>query len=113
MGHFSSISAKHLIKQITKYLWINFHYTISALDLRWFDSYLDGRHQAILSETGLTEFITIQYGLPQRSILGPTFFLIFIDDLALNFDFCLSDIYADDGTVHIHDKTLKPLKSSY
>ena len=43
--------------------------------LRWFDSYLEGRHQAVLSETGLTEFAKMRYGVPQGSILGPALFL--------------------------------------
>ena len=43
-----------------------YHFRPSAL--RWFDSYLDGRHQAILSETGLTELANIWYGVPQGSI---------------------------------------------
>ena len=43
-----------------------YHFSPSAL--RWFDSYLDGRHQAILNETGLTEFANIRYGVPQGSI---------------------------------------------
>ena len=66
-----------------------------------------------MSETCLTESASIRYGVPQGSILGPALFLIFIKDLPLNFNFCLSDFYTDDGNVHTHDKTLKPLKSSY
>ena len=40
------------------------------------------------------------------SILGPILFLIFINDLPLHFEFCLSNFYADDATVHTNDKTV-------
>ena len=36
----------------------------------------------------------------------PYTFFIFINDLPLHFEFCLSDFYADDATVHINDKKL-------
>ena len=48
--------------------------------------------------------------MPQRSILGHTLFLIFLNDLPLNFDFCLSDIYAEDGTVQTHDKNFETVE---
>ena len=58
----------------------------------------------------MTDFANIRYGVPQASILGPTLFLIFINDLPLNFDFCLSDFYADDETVQTHGKNIETVE---
>ena len=43
--------------------------------------------------------------MPQGSILGPTLFLIFINDLPLHLEFCDIDLFADDATFHTKGKS--------
>ena len=81
-----------------------FLYNFSNSSLKWFDSYLHDRQQAMQGRNGLTEFSKILSGVPQGSILSPTLFPLFIYDLPLNFEICLSDLYADDATAHTNGK---------
>ena len=96
---FDLVDHKILLNELSLY-----HFSPSSL--QWFEPYLDDRQQAMQSEVGLTEFSNICSGVPQSSILGPILFLIFVNDLLLHFEFCLSDFYADDAKVHTNDKKL-------
>ena len=79
-------------------------YKFSPNAVRWFQSYLSCRQQAIVCDVGLTDFVKIRSGVPQGSILGPILFLLFINDLPLFLKYCNSDFYADDATFHTNGK---------
>ena len=77
-------------------------YKIDQLSLKWFFSYLHCRKQTTISDNDASEYATIKTGVPQGSILGPTLFLLFINDLPIFIKTCYADLFADDATVHTH-----------
>ena len=60
------------------------------------------RKQTIISDNDASEYATIKTEVPQGSILGPTLFLLFINDLPISIKNCYADLFADDATVHTH-----------
>ena len=87
------------------------HYKFRDSTFKRFASYIQNRYQVMDSGKELTRPANIKSGVPQGSILGPSLFFIFINDLYLYIEHCDSDYYADDATVHTKSKTNSDLET--
>ena len=87
-------------------------YKLSETSITWFKSYLSQRKQAVYGGQEHSDFIQITSGVPQGSILGPTLFLLFLNDLPLFTQYCFCDFYADDATFHTHSDNIETIEHS-
>ena len=77
--------------------------------INWFKSYLTNRHQKVMLNGDLLDPQTLYYGVPQGTILDPTLFLLFINDLAINWR-NNSGLYADDATLYTSAPNLSTIQ---
>ena len=73
-------------------------YGIVNRELAWCHFYLSERKQVVRVNGSESSEALILHGVPQGSILGPLFFILFINDLPL-YTSAQLDLYADDTTV--------------
>ena len=76
----------------------------SELTIRWFKSYLTDRMQRIKVNNMFSSYEKIKRGVPQGSILGPTIFLLFINDLSNILEGTEVSSYADDTLIYCSGK---------
>ena len=74
-------------------------YGVDANSLSWFQSYLQDRKQKCHVNDVLSGERTINFGVPQGSILGPLLFLIYINDLSQCLKHSTARMYADDTNI--------------
>ncbi|XP_077991076.1 uncharacterized protein LOC144445410 [Glandiceps talaboti] len=72
------------------------HYGVRGLPLLWFKSYLQNRQQSVVLDWETSHPRQVQCGVPQGSILGPTLFLIYINDIDKSTNFFNFRLFADD-----------------
>jgi len=84
-------------------------YGIRGMMYTLIKSYLENRHQKVKFNNRLSEWDKINIGVPQGSILGPLFFLMYVNDLPSVIPYSVSNknssivLFADDTGVIISE----------
>ena len=66
--------------------------------LSWISDYLSQRKQKVFIGSSVSNFQFLSAGIPQGSVLGPLFFLIYVNDIADNL-LSITRLFADDTSI--------------
>ena len=106
---FDTLEHQVLLDKLSKY-------GIRGTPLEWFRSYLTGRKlrvKCMIESTQKQEYSNycdVEYGTPQGSCLGPLLFLVFVNDLHRNLEYCHDIQFADDTTIYKGHRSMRYLK---
>ena len=96
---FDSIDHRILLKKLEKY-------GIRGLPLQLITSYLTDRKQTVRIGSSISSECIINRGVPQGSVLGPLYFLIFVNDMPRYLSNSYSILFADDCTLCYRGQSL-------
>ena len=86
-------------------------YGIQENAYNWFKSYLENRTQICSVSSSLSKTCFLQCGIPQRNILDPLLFLLYINDLPNCLTNSYPRMYTDDTHLTYADKDVNIIQS--
>ena len=75
-------------------------------------SYLSNRKQYVSNNDASTKLNSIEYGVPQGSVLGPILFILYINDIVNISNECKYILFADDTTIVFSNENSMQLELS-
>ena len=85
------------------------HYVIRGDSNDWFKSCLSNRNQYVFLNGFASGLNTINYGVPQGSVLGPLLFLLYVNDLNQAVKYYKVHHFADDTNILCLSNSIKKL----
>ena len=83
---------------IPKVQWYGITETIATF--QWISSFLTMRHQRVIIDNTFSSLISVTSGIPQGTVLGPTLFLIYINDIIDNIHYSKIRLFTEDIIIY-------------
>ena len=78
------------------------HLGLHHKNVSWISNYLTDHHYQMTYATGVqSTLLPVTCGVPQGSILGPTFYLIYVNDIKVSLRNSKLRLYADDTVMYV------------
>ena len=87
-------------------------YGVKQHSLKLLESYITNLSQKCFINGTLSHSKPIKCGIPQGLVLGPLFFLVYINDLPNCLKYCTPTMFADDTTLTVCGKSTHEISSA-